>query len=104
MPIRVTQQQPLSPREIQRTNRFKRQYKLAKKQGKNLAKLRAIIEKLVMDEPLPVANQDHKLTGNLSAFCECHIEPDWLLIYQKLDDGEVRLLSLEQLGSHAELF
>lgn len=70
-------------REIIRTNEFKRQLKLAKRRGKDLQKLVDIIERLQNDEVLPEHNKDHNLVGNFVDFRECHIEPDWLLIYKK---------------------
>ncbi|MBS9780634.1 MAG: type II toxin-antitoxin system YafQ family toxin [Moraxellaceae bacterium] len=95
-------------REILRTNRFKKQYKLMKKRGKDLTKLKQVIIALSNDEPLAEAHRDHKLTGNLSIYRECHIEPDWLLIYQKQDTIEnkqaIKLLYLVETGSHSDLF
>ncbi len=95
-------------REILRSSRFKKQYKLMKKRGKDIAKLKAIVTKLANDEPLEIANRDHKLTGNLAVYRECHIEPDWLLIYQKQDNQEkgqqIKLLCLVETGTHADLF
>lgn len=96
-------------REIVRTSEFKRQLKLAKKRGKDLQKLVDIVEKLQNDEILPEHNKDHHLIGNFVAFRECHIEPDWLLIYKKESiinqDGEtIDILKLELTGTHSDLF
>lgn len=96
-------------REIIRTGEFKRQLKLAKKRGKDLQKLVEIVEKLQKDEILPDHNKDHNLTGNFSSFRECHIEPDWLLIYKKdvfQDENgeEILVLKLELTGTHSDLF
>ncbi|STZ55765.1 mRNA interferase YafQ [Moraxella lacunata] len=96
-------------REIIRTSQFKRQLKLAKKRGKDLQKLVDIVEKLQRDEVLPEHHKDHNLIGNFAEFRECHIEPDWLLIYKKQtliqDNGEpVEVLKLELTGTHSDLF
>jgi mRNA interferase YafQ len=78
---------------------FKKDYKRAKKQGKNLADLRSVIETLAKRQPLPPKNRDHDLFGSWNKHRECHITPDWLLIYRI--DGED--LILERTGSHSEL-
>ncbi|MBR6060481.1 MAG: type II toxin-antitoxin system YafQ family toxin [Spirochaetales bacterium] len=83
------------------TNRMKRDVKLMKKRGKNIQKLIDILDKLIMGESLPVKNHDHQLTGNLKDFRECHIEPDWLLMYQ-ISDSEL-ILTATATGSHADL-
>ncbi len=83
------------------TNRMKRDVKLMKKRGKNIQKLIDILDKLIMGEHLPVKNHDHQLTGNLKDFRECHIEPDWLLMYQ-ISDSEL-ILTATATGSHADL-
>ena len=83
------------------TNRMKRDVKLMKKRGKNIQKLIDILDKLIMGEPLPVKNHDHQLTGNLKDFRECHIEPDWLLMYQ-ISDSEL-ILTATATGIHADL-
>ena len=73
-----------------------------KKQGKNLNKLYALVEKIAMGEALDKKYKDHLLSGDYSGFRECHIEPDWLLVYQ-IDDEEIILL-LSRTGSHSDLF
>ena len=88
--------------EIKFTTQFKKDLKLAKKQGKNLNKMYAIIEKLANGESLDAKFRDHDLTGNYKGCRECHIEPDWLLIYEIVND--VLILMLHRLGSHSELF
>ena len=80
---------------------MKRDVKLMKKRGKNIQKLIDILDKLIMGESLPVKNHDHQLTGNLKDFRECHIEPDWLLMYQ-ISDSEL-ILTATTTGSHADL-
>lgn len=92
-------------RQIERTGAFKRQYKLMLKRGKDEAKMRAVIALLADDKPLPDACRDHALTGNLAGFRDCHIEPDWLLLYaKKKDDAGVEILALEATGTHSDLF
>ena len=79
---------------------FKKDVKRAKKRGKDLGKLREVIELLVRGELLPLSYRDHGLTGNWSGWRDCHIEPDWLLLY-KLTEEE---LILGRTGSHSDLF
>lgn len=83
---------------------FKKDYKKIKKQGKDILKLKLIIDKLANGEKLEAKYKNHKLTDNkfYSNCFECHIEPDWLLIYQYNND-EVILL-LVSTGSHSDLF
>lgn len=88
--------------EIEFTNQFKRDLKLAKKQNKNLDELFAVIEILASGGTLDAKYRDHGLTGNYKGTRECHIEPDWLLIYEIRDD--VLVLMLYRLGTHSELF
>lgn len=88
--------------EIRFTNRFKKDIKLAKKQGKDLDKLFKIIEKLAQGKTLEAKYRDHSLTGDYKGTRECHIEPDWLLIYEIFED--VLVLSLQRIGSHSDLF
>lgn len=88
--------------KIKFTSRFKKDLKQAKKQGKDLNALFKIIEKIANDEPLDEKYRDHSLWGNYKGTRECHIEPDFLLIYEKLE--EVLVLSLIRIGSHSDLF
>ena len=85
---------------IKPTNRFLKDLKLAKKRGHNLQDLEDIVDLLQFQKVLPLSNRDHNLSGNWKHHRECHIEPDWLLIYRT--DGEY--LFLERTGSHADLF
>lgn len=82
------------------TGQFKKDHKRARKQGRNLADLRSVIERLAAHEPLPPNRRDHSLCGRWSKHRECHLAPDWLLIY-RIDGDD---LILERIGSHAELF
>ena len=70
------------------------------KRGKDLAKLKAIVGLLLAEKSLPPKNKDHQLGGNWSGHRDCHIEPDWILIYKIFDDE----LRLERTGSHSDLF
>lgn len=88
--------------EVIFTNRFKKDLKLAKKQGKTLSKLLTVIELLANGETLDMKYRDHALTGDYSGTRECHIEPDWLLVYEIRNN--VLILVLYRLGSHSELF
>jgi len=87
---------------IDRTNVFKRDYKRVKKRGLDLNKLKEVVAKLANGETLPPANRDHPLSGDWANHRECHIAPDWLLIYQIKDD--VLVLTLTRTGTHADLF
>ena len=84
------------------TNRFDKDLLLAKRRGRDLSKIKAIMEKLVAGEVLSPKNRDHILIGNYALRRECHIAPDWLLIY-KLDKDENQII-FERTGSHSDLF
>lgn len=83
-------------RKISRVSQFKRDFKKASKSGKDLNKLYKVIEMLVNGISLPAKYKDHKLSGNYSHYRECHIEPDWLLIY-KLASKELNLFRLDSV-------
>lgn len=85
---------------IDRTNRFKKDVKLMLKRGKSIAKLKTIITQLAYQKPLSRKYKYHMLTGNFNHARECHIEPDWLLIYTPLKG----IIRLERTGTHADLF
>ncbi len=88
--------------EVRFTTQFKKDLKLAKKQNKNIDLLFDVIDKLANDEPLEAKFRDHSLTGDYITFRECHIEPNWLLIYKK--EADILVLLLQRVGSHSELF
>lgn len=88
--------------DVQFTSQFKKDLKLAKKQNKNLDKLFEVISILASGSTLDVKYKDHSLVGNYKGVRECHIEPDWLLIYEIRND--VLVLMLYRLGTHSELF
>lgn len=82
------------------TNQFEKELKKLKKQGKDLKKLTDIIRLLVDGKQLPEKHRNHKLQGNYKGTWECHIEPDWLLIYTK----NPSYIRLERTGFHSDLF
>ena len=84
------------------TSRMKRDLKLIKKRGKDISKLETVLEILLSGENLPDKYKDHQLKGEMKEFRECHIEPDWLLIYRK-EDTEL-ILYATATGTHADLF
>lgn len=73
-----------------------------KKRGKDLAKLKYVVNELANQRPLDEKYRDHELTGNYRNFRECHVEPDWLLIYRK-EKGELTL-ALVRTGTYSDLF
>jgi len=85
---------------IKTTNRFLKDLKLAKKRGHDIDELEEIVDLLQFKKTLPLRNRDHYLTGNWKHHRECHIAPDWLLIYRT----DPEYLFLERTGSHADLF
>lgn len=84
------------------SGRFKKSFKLAKKRGLNIELLDLIVGKLLNGIPLDKKYKDHELKGKYKGFRECHIQPDWLLIYLMEDD--ILTLTLIDTGSHADLF
>ena len=84
------------------TNQFKKDLKLAKKQNKDLDKLFEVVNILASGGTLDARYRDHDLSGNYKGTRECHIEPDWLLVYEIRD--KVLVLMLYRLGTHSELF
>ena len=87
---------------IKHTTQFKKDYKLAKKRHLDTDLLKDIITKLANSETLPDKYRDHALSGNWIGHRECHINPDWLLIYRYEDD--VLVLTLARTGTHSDLF
>ena len=90
--------------EIELATQFKRDLKKLVKQRKNKDLLDSIIEQLQNEESLDPKNKDHNLSGNWNGYRECHITPDWLLIYKVIKDDCVQLLRLSRTGSHSDLF
>ena len=87
---------------VKYTTQFKKDFKLAMKRGLKMELLEEIISLLAMGETLPDKNKDHALTGNWTEHRECHILPDWLLIYRI--ENEVLVLTLARTGTHSDLF
>ncbi|MBT3339285.1 MAG: type II toxin-antitoxin system YafQ family toxin [Anaerolineae bacterium] len=87
-------------RELRRTSQFKKDVKRMKKRGKNFALFKEIITGLLGGNELPEKYRDHFLVGQYKGSRECHIEPDWLIIYELTEDD----LILIRTGSHSDLF
>ncbi len=88
--------------DVVSSNRFKRDLKLAIKRGYKIELLEAVVERLAARETLDPKYKDHLLTGDYGGFRECHITPDWLLIYQVQETELILLLS--RTGTHSDLF
>lgn len=86
---------------IKWSSRFKKDYKKMIRRGKVISKLDDVIRQLALGQPLPVSLRDHALTGSFAGHRECHLAPDWLLIYQICEN--VLVLELTRTGSHADL-
>ena len=84
------------------TRRFRKDVERVGRRGKDLAKLRVAIDLLCAGQPLPPRYRDHALLGELKGFRECHLEPDWILIYAISQDGGN--VSFVRTGTHADLF
>jgi mRNA interferase YafQ len=87
---------------VKLTTGFRKDYKLAVRRGLKIELLEKVIEVLALGEALPEGCRDHALTGNWMGHRECHIQPDWLLIYRIEDD--VLVLTLTRTGTHSDLF
>ena len=88
--------------KVTRSKQFKKDYKLALKQQKDISLLKDVVNKLRKKEKLSDGLKDHKLIGNLKKYRELHLESDWLLMY-RIDDTKTEL-KLARLGSHSELY
>ncbi|MBQ6971413.1 MAG: type II toxin-antitoxin system YafQ family toxin [Synergistaceae bacterium] len=88
--------------EVVRSPRFRRELKKAEKRGLNPLDVEAVIDLLRIGKPLPPKYQDHHLHGKYEGFRECHINPDWLLVYRKEEDALI--LFLARTGTHSDLF
>ena len=82
------------------TNQFERDLRRMQKRGKDIGKLKLVLTALIQEEPLAERHRDHALVGNFRGRRECHIEPDWLLIYLVVEDE----ITFERTGTHADLF
>lgn len=85
---------------VRYSTRFKKDFKTCVKRGYKMTLLQQAIDTLRIPAPLQAKNRDHNLSGNYSGYRECHIEPDWLLIYKQVDNE----LRLDRTGTHADLF
>ena len=84
------------------TKKIKKDIKLIQKRNYNLKKFETIVKLIQENKPLPEKYKDHALTGNYAGFRECHIEPDWLLIYKI--ENDILILVLSRTGTHSDLF
>ena len=91
-------------RAIVLSGQYKKDLKLARKRNLPEDELNKVIFNLANDTTLPPENKDHALSGNMAGFRECHIQPDWLLIYGKEDNDELHILNLVRTGTHSDLF
>ena len=87
---------------VKPTTQFKKDYKRAMKRGLKIELLEKMVELLAMGEALPEKNRDHELSGNWDGHRECHIQPDWLIIYRI--ENDVLVLTLARTGTHSDLF
>ena len=87
---------------IKYTNKMKHDVRRISKRGKDLSKLAAALDLLASGMPMPERYEDHPLKGEMREYRECHIEPDWLLVYQILKDDQI--LFAAGTGTHADLF
>ncbi|MBC5756446.1 MULTISPECIES: type II toxin-antitoxin system YafQ family toxin [Blautia] len=88
--------------EIKNTTQFKKDYKLARRRGLNMDLLKDVVTRLANGEPLDPRHKDHPLSGEWSGHRECHIQPDWLLIYRY--ENDILVLALTRTGTHSDLF
>lgn len=88
--------------EVRFTSAFKKSYKLMKKRGLDISLLDKVIDTLRQGKSLDEKYRDHGLTGNFEGFRECHIKPDWLLVY--LIENDILTLTLVDTGSHSDIF
>jgi len=88
--------------EISKTVRFKKDFKLIVKRNYNLTKFETLLNLLISGEELPTKYKEHLLINNFKGHFDCHIEPDWLLIFKR-DDNE-RLITLVRTGTHSDIF
>jgi mRNA interferase YafQ len=89
-------------RTFSRTSQFKKDVKLAGRRGKDLAKLKAVLDLLIDGEILPPQYRDHPLRGNFAGSRDCHVESDWVLIYTLAENNSH--VRFERTGTHSDLF
>lgn len=88
--------------KVKITNTFKRSYKLMKKRGLDISLLDKVIDDIRQGKELDIKYRNHELKGKFKGFYECHIQPDWLLIY--FIENDILTLTLVDTGSHADIF
>ena len=88
--------------ELELTRQYLKDLKLARKRGLDERKLNEVILKLISGEELPKKNRDHSLSGDYEGFRECHISPDWLLIYSR--EVTIKIITLVRTGTHSDLY
>ena len=88
--------------EIKPSTRFQKDLKRVQRRGYDISLITEILKMLAAGEPLPAKNKDHALVGNYEGCRECHITPDWLLIYEVVE--ETVILYLTRTGTHSDLF
>jgi mRNA interferase YafQ len=86
--------------ELRTTATFNRDLKRMKRRGKDLARLAAVLDSLAAGNPLPERCREHRLSDNWRGFWDCHVEPDWLLLYERTPDAII----LARTGTHGDLF
>jgi mRNA interferase YafQ len=86
------------------TTKFKKETSLMERRGKDIAKLDRVIAYLMSEIPLPAMYLDHPLHGKWAGKSECHIDPDWLLIYETADEAPEHTVTFHRTGTHADLF
>lgn len=89
-------------RKLVATAQFRKDYKRVKKRGYDLSLLERVIDKLLHEETLEAKYRDHALSGSMASYRECHIQPDWLLIYRL--EGDRMILVAHRTGTHSDLF
>lgn len=87
---------------LEQTGKFKKDVKLAKKRGLNMELLDEAVTTLVIEGKLPIKNKPHLLKGDYNGFWECHIQPDWLLVWEQ--NETIKLITLIRTGTHSDLF
>ena len=90
------------PYEVTNTKQYERDVKLAKRRGLDIEQLLAVVRMLRINEPLPEKYHNHLLHGDYKGYWECHINPDWLLLYEK--DTKIRIISLYRTGTQSDIF
>ncbi|MCL2357009.1 MAG: type II toxin-antitoxin system YafQ family toxin [Defluviitaleaceae bacterium] len=88
--------------KVEQSNQFKRELKIIRRRGYDVSALNEVVNELADGKPLSPKYKDHALKGNWKGYRECHITPDWLLIYKI--EANVLILTLQRTGTHSDLF